>query len=139
MTHLIGPCSNSPLTLFQHLLSSVLCMRAQPPMPCNQLLRPPHGSSHTEKGHLMYTCAFDIIKCLPLKEKLFRADRYLLFSPILANITAVGKPKATPWEQKSFPSVTMPVPVVPCTADIHFDWVARLSVDIGTAVATRLQ
>ena len=62
---MIGPCSNSPRTLFQHLLSSVLCMRAQPPMPCDQLMRPHHGSGHTEKGHLLYTCAFDIIKCLP--------------------------------------------------------------------------
>ena len=28
---------------------------------------PLHGSSHTEKGHLLYTCAFDIIKCLSKK------------------------------------------------------------------------
>ena len=25
---------------------------------------PLHGSSHTEKGHLLHTCAFDIMKCL---------------------------------------------------------------------------
>ena len=55
-----------PLTLFQHLLSSVLCMRAQPPMSRDQLIRSPHGSSHTEKSHLLYTCAFDIIQCLPV-------------------------------------------------------------------------
>ena len=32
----------------------------------DQLMRSPHGSSHTEKSHLLYTCAFDIIKCLPV-------------------------------------------------------------------------
>ena len=63
----------------------------------------------------------------------------LFFLPILAKIPAVGKPRAAPWERKSFPSVTMPVPAVPCTADIHFHWVARLNLDIGTAVATQLQ
>ena len=70
---------------------------------------------------------------------MFRAKQYLLFSPILAKIPAVETPKATLWERGSFPSITMPVLVVPCTADIHFHWVDRLSLDIGTAVASQLQ
>ena len=65
---IIGPCSNSPLTLFQHLLSSVLCTRVYPLISRDQLMRPPHGSSHTEKSHLSHTCAFDIIKCLSVSE-----------------------------------------------------------------------
>ena len=61
---------NPWLTHHSHLFSTVSVYSLLPfsaPITCAitmTALMHLHGSSHTEKGHLLYTCALDIIKCL---------------------------------------------------------------------------
>ena len=91
---------------------------------------PLHGSSHAEKGHLLYTCALDIIKCLSKSE--FNRDQQCERCSSLSceELSAVGKRR---WQSSALVSPTKILnrDVAPSDDDIEPVGESRADVEVG--------